>query len=258
MAKASDHFRTGDVTFWGIVALSCWGAAVLLANISAVVPSSVFAGLHASRMEGATVAQLRTQLAQLSDESKRMRAENNLLLQRFDRAEAATREATQRIGALEVSVPAAMESRSDVSPGIDTMPTASIGEGRVLSFDAEGGSVSVVQKPMVPPVIDSSEATPDAEVPVTADVLAFGLALGFPVNEDDAEAQWQSLSAKVGTLLLGLAPLLQDVEGETTKRIVAGPVTDKSQATQLCKRMDRVGIPCEPLPFTGAPLPLLN
>lgn len=258
MAKASDHFRTGDVTLWGIVALCCWGAAVLLANISAVIPSSVFASLHASRMEGATVAQLRTQLATLSDESRRMRSENNLLVQRFDRAEAATREATQRIGALEISVPAALEGRGPTSPGIDTMPTASIGEGRVVSFDAEGGSVSVVQKPLVPaaPTAGAAVATDD---PVLAEnVVAYGLALGFPVREDEAEAQWQSLSAKVGTLLLGLAPLLQKVDGNDSKQIVAGPIPDKSQAAQLCKRMDRVGIPCEPLPFAGEPLPLLN
>jgi len=87
---------------------------------------------------------------------------------------------------------------------------------------------------------------------------AYGLALGFPVREEDAEAQWQSLSAKVGTLLLGLAPLLQDIEGEDGKRIIAGPVTDRAQAEQLCVRMDRVGIPCEPQPFSGEPLPLLN
>jgi hypothetical protein len=98
---------------------------------------------------------------------------------------------------------------------------------------------------------------PDAVAP-SADASAFGLALGFPISPDDAEAQWQSLAAKVGTLLLGLAPLLQDVDGEDGKIIVAGPVTDRAQAEQLCIRMDRVGIPCEPKPFQGEPLPLLN
>lgn len=257
MAKASEQFRASDVTFWGIVALCCWAAAVLLANISAIVPGSVFAGLHASRMEGGTVSQLRTQVVAMAEENRRMRSENNLLLQRFDRAEEANRETTRRIGALEVSVPAALETRTgSAGVGIDRMPTASIGDDNAVSFDAEGGSVSVVQKPLVADKALDSAAT--TAVAPTADPDAFGLALGFPIREQDAEAQWQSLAAKVGTLLLGLAPLLQDVEGEDTKRIVAGPVTDRAQAEQLCVRMDRVGIPCEPRPFSGAPLPLLN
>ena len=257
MARASEHFRPSDVTLWGIVALCCWGAAVLLANVSAVVPSSVFASLHTSRMDGATIGQLRMQVATLTEESRRMRSENNLLLQRFDRAEAATREAAQRIGALEVSLPAALETQTgSTGVGIDRMPTASIGSGNVVSFNAEGGSVSIVQKPLVPDA-PLAESVQEAPVP-TVGSDAYGLALGFPVYAEDAEAQWQSLAAKVGTLLLGLAPLLQDVEGEEGKRIVAGPVTDRAQAEQLCVRMDRVGIPCEARPFTGEPLPLLN
>jgi len=258
LTKASEHFRASDVTLWGIVALCCWGGAVFLANVSAVIPTSVFAGLHASRLDGATVTQLRTQVASLTEESKRMRTENNLLLQRFDRTEEANREVVRRVGALEVSVPVALEGQSGSSGvGIDRMPTASIGDGNAVSFDAQGGSVSVVQKPLL---IESPQiALPAIEVEVpAANADSFGLALGFPVAEDDAEAQWQSLSAKVGTLLLGLAPLLQDVEGEAGKRIVAGPVNDREAAEQLCLRMDKVGIPCEPQPFQGAPLPLLN
>ena len=256
MAKASEQFRASDVSLWGIIALCCWGGAVLLANVSAVIPTGVFSALHASRLDGSTVAQLRTQVATLSDEAKRMRTENNLLLQRFDRADEVNKEAVRRIGALEVSMPNAIETRSgSASPGIDRMPTASIGEN-AISFDAEGGSVSVVRKPLVQ---DAPIASPLPEaVTPTADSSAFGLALGFPISPDDAEAQWQGLAAKVGTLLLGLAPLLQDVDGEEGKIIVAGPVTDRAQAEQLCIRMDRVGIPCEPKPFHGEPLPLLN
>lgn len=257
MARAADHFRASDVTLWGVVALCCWGAAVLLANVSALVPSSVFAGLHVSRLDGGTVAQLRSQVAALTEESRRMRNENNLLLQRFDRAEAATREAAQRIGAVEVSLPSALEARTEASPGIDRMPTASIGNDNAVSFDAEGGSVSVTQKPLVtePPGQTSLVQEPAVPRPLPD---AYGLALGFPVAEADAEAQWQSLADKVGTLLIGLAPLLQEIEGSDDKLIVAGPLSDRAEAEQLCVRMDRVGIPCEPKPFEGQPLPLLN
>ncbi|HEY9010614.1 MAG TPA: hypothetical protein VIN06_06315 [Devosia sp.] len=258
MARATDHFRASDVTLWGIVALCCWGAAVLLANVSAVIPNSVFAGLHASRLDGGTVAQLRTQVAALTEESRRMRNENNLLLQRFDRAETATKEAVQRIGALEVSLPSAVESRAGAAgPGIDRMPTASIGERKGVSFDADGGSVSVTQKPMVTDTQGQTSLVTEPAVPRPLP-NAYGLALGFPVGEADAEAQWQNLAAKVGTLLIGLAPLLQDVAGTEDKVIVAGPVSDRAEAEQLCVRMVRVGIPCEPKPFEGEPLPLLN
>lgn len=231
---------------------------MLLANVSALIPNSVFSALHASRLDGSTVTQLRTQVATLSEEAKRMRSENNLLLQRFDRTEEVSKDTVRRLGALEVSLPAAMETRSgSAGPGIDRMPTASIGgDGNAVSFDAEGGSVSVVQKPLVQDG-PRTNTMPDVGTP-QADASAFGLALGFPIAADDAEAQWQSLAAKVGTLLLGLAPLLQDVEGGDNKMIVAGPVTDRAQAEQLCMRMDRVGIPCEPTPFQGEPLPLLN
>lgn len=259
MAKAADHFRASDVTVWGIVALSCWGAAVLLANISALVPSEVFAALHSSRLEAGTVAQLRTQVAQLSDEARRMRTENNLLLQRFDRAETATKQAAQRIGALEVSLPAALETKAgEAGPGIDRMPTASIGaKDDATNFDAEGGSVSVTQKPLVTEAPGQSVVVQAPEAP-RALGDAFGLALGFPIAEEDAEAQWQSLAAKVGTLLIGMAPLLQPIDGSDNLMIVAGPVNDRAEAEKLCVRMDRVGIPCEPKPFEGDPLPLLN
>lgn len=256
MAKTTEHFRASDVTRWGIVALVCWGGAVLLANVSALIPTSVFAGLHASRLEGVTLAQLRTEYVALSDESQRMRRENNLLLQRFDRSEEQDRMVTARVGALEVSLPRSLE-RSGSSSMIDTNSvTASIGEGRVVSFDAEGGSVSVVQKPMIAnaPAI-MAETT---EMAPAADPNAFGLALGFPIAPEDAEAQWQSLAAKVGTLLIGLAPVMANVDGSDGVEIIAGPIADRGQAEQLCTRMDRVGIPCKAKPYRGEPLPLLN
>jgi cell division protein FtsB len=247
------------VTIWGIVALVCWGGAVLLANISAVIPSSVFAGLHASRLDGGTVAQLRTQVATLSEESQRMRRENNLLLQRFDMTEEQDREITRRVGALEISLPARLETRTGGVAIDDTAVTASIGQdGRMINFDADGGSVSVVQKPLVNTSEMPAQVVSSTPEQIAVDPDAFGIALGFPVAPEDAEAQWQSLAAKVGTLLLGLAPLLAEVEGSDGVQIIAGPVTDRAQAEELCVRMDRVGIPCSAKPFAGEPLPLLN
>jgi len=232
---------------------------VLSANLSALVPASVLGALHASRLEGGTINQLRSQVAELEQESQRMRRENNLLLQRFTMAEQASGEVTRRVGALEVTVPQLLD-RTVGGPQIDQSMTGSIGEGEVLSFEAEGGSVSVQQKPLVVPAQQGlrEDSSTQAEQPAVVMADAYGLALGFPVEAEDAEAQWQSLTAKVGTLLIGMAPLLAPVDGSTGQQIVAGPLGSRSEAEELCGRMDRVGIPCVPASYEGKVLPLLN
>lgn len=257
MAKAADQIRASDVTLWGIVALTCWGVAVLSANLSGLIPTNVLSALHASRLEGGTVNQLRSQVTELEIEAQRMRQENKQLLQRFTLAEQARGEVTRRVGALEVTVPMLLDQSSN-SPVLDRSMTGSIGAGEVLSFEAEGGSVSVQQRPLIPaqanPPMGLAEREAAAAVP---DPSAYGLALGFPVEPGDAQAQWQGLMAKVGTLLLGLAPLLAPIEGSSGRQIVAGPVSTRPEAEELCGRMDRVGIPCEPMPFVGDVLQLL-
>ena len=72
------------------------------------------------------------------------------------------------------------------------------------------------------------------------------------------KSTWHSLNDKVGTLLLGLGPLLGNVEGSSGKRLVAGPFASEAEARQVCGRMAKVGIACSSVPFIGDPLPLLN
>lgn len=254
MAKASDQFRPSDVTFWGVTALFCWGAAVLSANLAAVVPTGFFAGLHVSRADGATMSQLRSEVADLAEESVRMRRENNVLLQRFTLAEQARSEVTRRVGALEVSLPALLEERP---AGIDRSVTASINEQPMEMFEADGGSVAVQQKPLLPHTAPATTGPEVSAAAPAADAGAFGIAIGFPVAAPEAEGQWQEYSARVGTLLLGLAPLLQE-GGDEGSRLVAGPLDAASQADALCGRLDLVGIPCRTVRFTGEPLPLLD
>jgi hypothetical protein len=244
------------VTIWGVTALCCWGFAVLAANVSALIPPNVLAGLHASRLDGGTVNQLRMQVAEVEAATERMRRENALLLQRFDMQIQAQGEVTRRVGALEVSLPQIVERLPETAP-IDNSVTASILEGRALSFEAEGGSVTVQQKPMIP--LRAQEQAIETEVAVAApDGSQFGVALGFPVPPEDTEAQWQELMAKVGTLLIGLAPVVADVDGSEGVMVVAGPIETSAQAAELCGRLDRVGIPCKPTPYRGSPMPLLN
>lgn len=256
MAKAADQFRPSDLTLWGLIALGCWSAAVLLANASGFVPAGVFAALHASRLEGATLAQLRTQVADLRLEADGLRRDAAQLVQRLDLAERARQDVTQRVGALEVTVPGLLERVPESVP-IDRSVTASIVDGKAVSFDAEGGSVRVEQKPLV--VIEPRTAAED-DTPVAplADGSSVGVAIGFPVPADEAEALWQEMLARVGTLLIGTWPVLTDTADSGRRQIIAGPLRSDSEATRLCSRLDKVGIPCEPAAFAGEALPLLN
>jgi hypothetical protein len=96
--------------------------------------------------------------------------------------------------------------------------------------------------------------TPD----VTPDPGSFGVALGPPIDENEGEDAWQSMNAKIGTLLVGLGPLLGHVEGGPGRRLVAGPIATEADARELCGHMAKIGIACASVPFIGDPLPLLN
>jgi hypothetical protein len=131
-----------------------------------------------------------------------------------------------------------------------------------MSFAAEGGSVSVTHKPLVaieggaPAAAAMRAVAPEGEV--LPDGSQFGVALGFPVAEGESDVLWQDLTAKVGTLLIGLWPVTADAETGDGQIMIAGPLSSETQAAELCGRLDRVGIPCEPVPFKGDPLPMLN
>ncbi len=264
------EFRAGDVTVWGMITLGIWAVAVLGANISGMVPQSAFAALHASRLDGGTLNQLRSQVATLEEEAARMRRENNQLLQRFAMNEDAAGAVTRRVGALEASVPKILEEQRVAlsSPqAIDPTATGSITSGKVLTFEVEGGSVAVRQKPLGPmgepkfsivPLDDSMPAEIQRPAEVAASTPALGVALGFPIDAGDAEAAWQELLARAGDTLNGLTPLLAPADARGSRRIVAGPATDAFAAQELCSRLDAIGTPCEPAPFTGDPMPLLN
>lgn len=249
------------MTVWGLVAFAAWAGAIFLANVSAVVPADIFGALHASRLQGSTMNQLRTQVAEIRAESDRMRQENTLLLQRFARAEEARGDVTRRVGALEISVPQLAE-RVPERAGIDNSVTASIFDSKPFTFDAEGGSVSVSTRPLVALTPGTAATAPADLAPPEALVLAdgsrFGVALGFPVAASDSEMMWQDLLGKVGTLLIGLWPVTTDAEGSEGKSLIAGPIETETQAAELCGRLDRVGIPCAPVPFKGELLPMLN
>lgn len=255
MAKASEQFRQSDVTLWGLLALVCAGLAVFGSNVSLLVPQSIVGGLHQPRVAGASIETLRRQVSELREETMRLSQENELLLTRFALQEKSGSETIRRVGALEVTVPRMLESMPD-STRVDMSATASIGAGETLTFNADGGSVSVRQS--VLPQALPDQPLPSTIAPQTALALpnqnAYGIAIGAAIPFDQAPARWNDLTVKLGPLLFGLAPLLADEANSDDKRIVVGPIADLAEARTLCQRFETISISCLPTPYDGTPL----
>lgn len=260
MAKASEQFRQSDVTIWAVVALVFGGLAVVGSNISAVIPPNLLAGLHKTRIEGPSLDQLRSEVADLRAESRRIRQDNIELAARFALQERGGGEVIRRVGALESSIPRLLEAIPANAEVDRTNLTAAIGGQQSLVYDADGGSVVVRQQSMplaqqsappapqkIPDVLSASTAAPGAE-------SAYGVALGSPVTPQSASAAWSDLSLKLGPLLFGMVPMVSNQSSGNQQRIVVGPITELSEATALCTRLERVSIACTPMPFMGTPL----
>lgn len=248
---------------WGIIALGIWAVAILGANLSGVIPASVYGALHASRLEGSTLNQLRAQVGTLEEDTIKLQRDTLQLTQRFNMGEEAAGSVTKRVGALEVSIPKLIEQAQPKRGAIDTMTTGAIDPGKTLTFETEGGTVAVRQRPLIPgsndvklsvvPLVASTMPEPIAPSAPSA-----GIAIGAPVMADAAEAEWQEMLNQVGTMLVGLSPVLANSESTGGKMLVAGPLVDKASAIELCARMSEAGIACEPTDYAGEPMPLLN
>jgi hypothetical protein len=258
LAKASEQFRQSDVTLWGLIALCCAGLAVFGSNISLLVPQSIIGGLHQPRVAGASIETLRQQVIQLREETAELRRDNEQLVSRFALQERGGGEIVRRVGALEASLPQILEPMED-PVSVDPQSTASIGENGISTFDAEGGSVSVRRLPMpglsTAPVVEQplperveqvAEAQPDQP--------GYGVGIGAAVPAGETDAVWDDLSVKLGPLLLGLSPLVAEEIDGSGERVVIGPFEDMAEARQLCESVERVSIPCMPMPYAGEPL----
>lgn len=261
LAKASEQFRQSDVTTWGIVALVLGGIAVMGANVSALVPQSVLAGLHKTRLEGASLEQLRAQVAELREETVRLKRDNGVLTARFALKEQQSNDVTRRVGALEVSLPRLLEALPDGAAVDRSNLTAGIGRDPALVYQTDGGSVVVRQQPMaeLPPIAPEAQPLPApviqlAAIPAQGDA-AFGVALGASIiSPEQAPEAWRDLNMKLGPLLFGLSPLLLDAADGTGQRIVVGPIPQLSEASALCARLERISVACLPMAYTGTPL----
>ncbi|MEQ1770786.1 MAG: hypothetical protein ABL879_13195 [Devosia sp.] len=254
MAKASDQVRASDITVWGAAALAVWAVAVVSANIGALIPPNVFAGLHATRLEGATINQLKAQVATLETETSAMRQEAKALNQRFLLREEMNNDMTQRVGSLELTIPKLLEAMPPETLVDQSAVTASIGAAPTLT-PVEGGSMSVSSTPLTAPRPLGPLVQP---IPEALSAGSFGIALGPPVDRTQVGSVWASLTTRAGTLLNGLTPLVGNLEGLATKRLVAGPLTREGEASALCGRFAQAGIACSVVPYSGVPLPEMD
>lgn len=261
MAKASEQFRQSDVTIWGIIALASVGLAVFGSNVSYLMPQSIIGGLHQPRVAGASIETLRLQVSDLREETTRLKRENELLVTRFSMQERSSNEVTRRVGALEDTMPHLLEAQAMGSSVDRTTYTSSIGTNQTLTFEAEGGSVSVRQSAMPQAAAAPTNVQQPLPSPVTPQVAlavpnenAYGIAIGAAVPFEQTITLWNDLTTKLGPLLFGLSPLLVDEANGDDKRIVVGPIEQLAEARALCQRFERVSISCIPMPYTGTPL----
>src|SRR4051812_21121386 len=99
----TEQFSARDVTIWGVLALCVWAVALVGSTLSLQVPDAWLAGLHSTRLGGASMSQLRGQLAELEAQASELKQQNTVLLQRFMLNEQANGQLTRRVGALELS-----------------------------------------------------------------------------------------------------------------------------------------------------------
>lgn len=250
MTKAGDQFRQSDVTFWGFAALACGVVAVLAANVSALIPESTFLSLHLSRLEGGSITDLRQKVAEISADAARLRQDNRETQSRITLSEDSNGEVARRVGALEVTLPALLESMPGTG-GLDrSITTSSIAdEPERRTVPAEGGAVSVTQSPMT---VAANQAAAKQPIPESLPKAAFGVAIGPAIGSVQARATWDDLNLKLGAILNGLEPVMNGGTVNPDGHLIAGPVADVRTATALCKRLEAVAIACLPVPYIGA------
>jgi len=276
VALEKDQFQQSDVSFWGVVAMLGGAAAMLSLTFAAILPPSFVGGLHASRLPGSSLNQLRAQMARLSDTQSQMLDQTRELRSRLAITERGRKAVVRRVGALETTIPMLLEV---VPPGseIDPLTTASIQDPGEVKFEAEGGYVTVTRRPLfaspetqpLPPPLaqgkNGMKQTAPGNLPAGSlpdkvtkpDQTLYGIAIGRVLKQGNAKEVWQDLSAKIGMLLIGLDPSVYDPLQNGKNRIIAGPVDDLAEAEMLCRKITVVGIDCLPVQYkTDALLPL--
>lgn len=277
MSKPVERYRQSDVTFWGIAAIAACGIAVSAGALPAILPNQVFTALHASALSSADVNNLKSEVSTLADEASALKVDNAQLVTRLRLAEQDRIAILKRVGALENTLPLLVEQ---IPPGlgIDASILTSSIDKTATNAAIPGGSVAYSQAPlypeddpetedesgMPPPAATDTPVEPAPAVDSGADAAKaglvaiqtedYGLAMGGLVTLKDAYVAWLDLRNKIGALLIGLDPILSGHDG--SYHIVAGPIDRIARAEELCGYVQKAGLQCLPVPYTGYKLPM--
>ncbi|GHA11423.1 hypothetical protein GCM10007989_02160 [Devosia pacifica] len=254
MAKASDEFRQADVMAWGLIALGSCVLAVLSANVAALLPASALQTMHAARLQTSSVEQMSRRLRSLEVTTQELAQQNTTLRAQLDMQTRDGDTARRRIGALESSLPGLLSG----DDGIDrSLATASIDSGE--TEPAQGGSVRVEYRAL--PEAGQADVNTLQPLPEPLNAGAeiaettFAVALGPSITEAQAPAAWANYAYRLEPILGSLQPLLAGSSTGELKRIIAGPLADAGAAAEMCLRLERESVSCQPVPYRGAPLP---
>ncbi len=269
MARSIEHYRQSDVNFWGIVAIAASGLAVIAVSLPAVLPAQFFSALHASRLNGADVNNLRAEMVSLSDKTARLRLDTTQLLTRLGLAEKDRNEIVRRVGALENTLPLLVEQIPPGSPVDASIVTSSVGRATETSA-IPGGSIAIERSPLyldqtgpasvageeTPPLPNTAAETSVSAVMPNLERFAteqYGVAMGGAVSVSEAYVTWIDLRNKVGALLIGMEPILSGANDGY--HVVAGPIDSISRAEELCGYIQRAGLQCLPVSYSGYKMP---
>lgn len=285
MGRGSHQITQKDVTFWGAAALVCGAMAVLAGSLGGVLPSTLTAQFHGTRMTDGSVHDMRALLDQIRQDAAELALAERHFAQRMDLMDRASAEMMRRVGAVERSIPllaAALPFDSDIDRSLLTAsitPRAddviaveggmmALNQEVALASDIAGQPMpSAVSDPFPPP--DPMRGTSDnalGDDPLAtasiasdrpendaghAEIISFplGLDLGISDSLEETAARWERLMTSVGPLLLGLeARIVAHDEGVT---LLAGPFMTRGAAEAVCARLILVGSDCSVAAFEG-------
>lgn len=250
MAPQRANSEHADITIWGIAALICSAIAVVSANIGALIPESVVAGLHATRIEGGNINQVRANLVELRAENVRLTREYRALLARLNMIDDDGVETIRRLAAVERSMPLLIESLPLASDIDRSLLTASIAAASPEVYHAEGGIIVIRHSALFDGL---DEGATDQPIPPQLDRPGYGIALGSEIHRDAVAFHRGRILSQTGPLLSGMTFILGETGVTENARLIAGPFSSFEDASIMCEPLDIIGIACEPVPFEGEP-----
>ena len=254
-----------EVSRWGVAALICGATAIFCANVAAFLAPQTLNSLHATRLQGASLNQMRGQLVALADENARIASEYRALQSRFNLMDDNSGATIRRLAAVENSLPLLIESLPIDSDIDRSLLTASIAEAGGEVYEVEGGTIRIKHSPLfddiaqdvpdqpMPPAL-ATEAPRAGSGPGAPDLAMQGIAVGQLIAPPEADAAYAAILERAGVLLLGTAPLLaRNEQGEA--QIVIGPLPSPTSAQALCVRLARLDLACSPTLYEGEDWP---